>query len=73
MSWSCKHLGIEVTDFMKPSLKGLSKLTAKVIDTFYGFLSFFDPQQYPQTYHDYFYSPRFDIYLSGCAHLLIKI
>ncbi len=39
------------------------KLTTKIIETFCCFISFFNSQQYPQTYHQYC-SPRFDIYFA---------
>ncbi len=51
-----------------------TKLTAIVIGTFYCVLSFFNLQQYSQTYETHEYcSPKFGIYLVGSERLLIKI
>ncbi len=51
--------------------KKSNKLTANVIETFSCFKSFFNPQQYPQTYHSLAYQNlnlvlqvRFRLYLS---------
>ncbi len=48
----------------------LNSQQKKKIETFYSFISFFNPQQYPQTNHKCFGS-RFRIYLGGCVCVAI--